>query len=350
MSVCAQSRQDVIRNKRTTMKIYHVILMIVVALSTWPLLAEEAYLSRPLPGQSAPDGYVGASSPELIRGPSSSDMSGWRSKSGVYPLASSDQQNQNLPVVTAGTVIPPDITMQGMGNRLVESTWYTRVDYFHWNERSDGSDFVNEYGTLLTFGYMRRIGMERFHAAVFGATMEYKGYGQYYDDDNNYVLEPLSAATGYIGVLGEYDLHFEPDAWPSLSLFVGIGTRFWIRDLKDGITDYGNESWGYQETWWTFYPYIGVEKKRSLDKGVELYGSGRIGCTAFTYQHASLDDSALYPKVGLTAQLESGIRGQILFISVFSEVMCWGQSDPTRDAVQPYSQLFTIGLKSGFCF
>ncbi len=236
--------------------------------------------------------------------------------------------------------------MPALGNRLIESTWYTRVDYFHWNERSDNMDFVNEYGTLITLGYMRRIGVERFHAAIFGATMEYKGFGQL--DDGH--LEPLSAATGYLGVLGEYDLHIEPDAWPTLSFFVGIGTRFWIRDLKDGMTDYGHRSFGYQETWWTIYPYLGLEKKRTLNGGLEFYGSARIGCTAMTYEHVTWDDVALYPKAGLLGQAELGLRGQHALISIFYETMYWNQSDIVRDMLQPYSQMGLFGLKAGFSF
>jgi len=207
-------------------------------------------------------------------------------------------------------------------------------------------DLVNEYGTLFTLGYMRRVGIERFHAAVFGATMQYKGYGQDYDG----TLEPLSSATGYLGALGEYDLHIEPDSWPTVSLFVGVGTRFWIRDLKDGITDYDNASYGYQEVWWTIYPFLGLEKKRSLNSGVEFYYSGRIGCTAMTYQYDTWGGVALYPKPGLMGQLEGGLRGQTAFISIFTEVMSWRQSDMVEGWFQPNSTMITIGLKTGFCF
>ena len=203
---------------------------------------------------------------------------------------------------------------------------------------------------MLTFGYMRRVGIERFHAAVFGATMQYKGSGEFEDDYGNYTEEPLSSATGYLGVLAEYDLHIEPDCCPNLSFFVGVGTRFWIRDLKDGITDYGHLSYGYQEFWWTFYPYLGVEKKRSLDGSWEFYYAGRIGCTAMTYQYATWGGVALYPKAGLTGQLECGLRGRSVFVSVFTEVLSWGQSDVVEGFFQPDSRQFTIGLKTGFCF
>ncbi len=76
----------------------------------------------------------------------------------------------------------------------------------------------------------------------------------------------------------------------------------------------------------------------------------RIGCTAFTYQHATWNDVALYPKAGLLGQLEGGVRGRYAFISIYTLVMNWGQSDVVRDMLQPYSQMFTIGLQGGFCF
>ena len=41
--------------------------------------------------------------------------------------------------------------------RFIESTWYTRIDYFHWNERFAGADFVNEDGPFWTLGYLFRL-------------------------------------------------------------------------------------------------------------------------------------------------------------------------------------------------
>jgi len=49
-------------------------------------------------------------------------------------------------------------------------------------------------------------------------------------------------------------------------------------------------------------------------------------------------------------QLEGGLRGQTAFISLFTEVITWRESDEVRGMVQPNSQMFTIGLKTGFCF
>ena len=88
----------------------------------------------------------------------------------------------------------------------------------------------------------------------------------------------------------------------------------------------------------------------SFNGGIEFYSSARIGSTAFTYQHASWGDVALYPKAGLMGQAELGLRGETAFISIYTETMAWGESDIVRDWRQPNSELFTLGLKAGFSF
>jgi hypothetical protein len=232
------------------------------------------------------------------------------------------------------------------GERFTESTWYSRVEYFHWNERLDGADFVNEYGVLPTVGYQHRSGPERFRLELFGSTMDYHGAAMY-DDGSS---EPLTCTTNYLGVRGEYDLLLEPDFWPRVSFFAGIGTRFWIRDLVDGLTESGNPVMGYQETWWTIYPYLGVESRRVVRDGLELYGSGRIGCTAVTYERAGYFDVTLYPKAGLEGQAELGVRSRRLLLAAYLEAMTWRESSIVRDTLQPNSRLFTVGLKAGFSF
>ena len=76
---------------------------------------------------------------------------------------------------------------------------------------------------------------ERFRGELFAGTMRYVG-GVQFDDGTS---EPLSSQTGYLGLGGEYDLMIEPEGCPNLSFLAGIGSRFWFRDLKDGMTDFG---------------------------------------------------------------------------------------------------------------
>ena len=170
-----------------------------------------------------------------------------------------------------------------------QSTWYFRQEAFYWNERSDGRDFVNEYGPLSTVGYLHRNGFERFRMELFGGTMAYDGGAQYDDGSGNEVYEPYhqSNGTNYLGVRGEYDLLIEPACWSRVRAVVGVGTRFWIRDLHDAVTPSGDEVYGYQEDWWTFYPYIGLETKESDEPGWQFFASARFGLTPLTYQYAT---------------------------------------------------------------
>ena len=156
-----------------------------------------------------------------------------------------------------------------------------RVEYFHWNERIGGTDFVNEDGALFTLGYSRQIGIERFRAELFGGDVHYDGYDQT-------GTATMASNTGYLGLRGEYEMVLAPAAWEGRVAFLaGLGTRFWIRDLHDGSDDQGNPVFGYQETWWTIYPYLGLETHLPLGDDMDWYSESRIGTTALTYQFAT---------------------------------------------------------------
>lgn len=224
-------------------------------------------------------------------------------------------------------------------DRVVESMWTAEIDYFQWKERLGGADFVNEFGPLEAVRYTRRNGPERFRAEIFGGNVTYKGGAQF--DDGS--VEAYMATTNYLGVRGEYDLLYQPDVWPNTLLFVGVGTRFWFRDLPDATTPSGADVMGYQETWWTIYPYLGVEWKRPLSFGPELFAMGRVGLTAITYEHATFNDAILYPKPGVTGEIEIGLRGNHLALSAFCESMNWAESAVVRDSLQPASYMLLTG-------
>jgi hypothetical protein len=231
------------------------------------------------------------------------------------------------------------------GVRLVESTWYTRIDYMHWNERLDGANFVTENGPLFTIGYQRRVGQERFRAELFGSQVSYAST-VFFNDGSS---QPLNSTTDYLGGRAEYDYLFDPE-WPTpIVFFGGIGSRFWIRNLPDSVLD-GETIRGYQETWWTIYPYLGMETRHDETRDVEFYGRGRIGLVAVTYEHLTLDETTLFPGPGVTGQMELGFRGEFLFLAGYFEAFTWRQSGESRGFVQPSSLLVTVGLKTGITF
>ena len=69
-----------------------------------------------------------------------------------------------------------------------------------------------------------------------------------------------------------------------------------------------------------------------------------------TYEHETWGDAVLYPRWGLTGQVEAGLRGQHFFCAAVSEFFTWRQSPVSRGALQPDSALFTLGLKAGLNF
>jgi hypothetical protein len=250
------------------------------------------------------------------------------------------------------SMTPPD---QVLTERPVESTWYFRLESFHWNERYNGSDFVNEYGPMSTLGYTHRNGPERFRLEIFGGTMAYDGG---VTDGYTYTPYHQSNGTNYLGGRAEYDLLIEPSFWQNWRLALGLGMRFWNRDIRDleDVPGYGYVP-SYQETWWTLYPYIGIETKTLDQNAFHFFGSARIGCTPLTYQYINAfsnyyktSGTVLYPKCGVTAQAELGVACRRFTLSAFTEVMTWTQSEIVRDSLQPDSSMFTYGSRISYSF
>jgi hypothetical protein len=236
-----------------------------------------------------------------------------------------------------------------------ESTWCFRLDSYTWTERIGGVDAVKETGPISTVGYQRRSGQERFRLEVFGGEISYDGY-TIGDGSSEHYHE--SHGTDIFGVRGEYDLLFEPDALPAIRFLIGVGTRLWMRNLNDAyLADSNTYVTGYQETWWTFYPYLGLETRPQDPNAFHWFAAGRVGMTAFTYQYANIFDpdyqtcgNTLYPKCGVTAQGEIGVAYRKLTLSAFTEFMAWNESNVVRGWYQPQSQYFTVGGRFSFTF
>jgi hypothetical protein len=242
--------------------------------------------------------------------------------------------------------IPTEPPMFVFAEQPVLVEWYTRFDYFAWNERSGGTELDSEHGTLYTLGCTRCFGADRFRGELFTGTINYSG--------TNGLGDLADSTTTYLGVRGEYEWLWDMNlrGWPSATVFAGVGTRFWLRDIRDGtVLSSGDFSVGHQETWWTFYPYVGLEKRWPCNVGEEIYVRGRLGCTVFTYQFFGLDEGTpLYPRPDITGQVECGFRHDQLFIAVCFEAMTWNASPTVRNSFQPLSQMFTTGLKLGLSF
>ena len=318
------------------------LLAVALVLTSHPALGDD--LGRVMPPLGSPAGPAFAPPGLAPTQPPSPYDAAWPAPGQDVRRDGASPPNWIVP--QPQTSAPMVVAASAPAESLAE--WYFRLDSFYWNERIDGVDFVTEYGPLSTLGYVRRSGVERFRLELFGGTVAYDGAAQF----ENLPDEPYheSFGTNYLGFRGEYDLLIEPAAWTRARAFVGLGTRFWIRDLRDAVTPSGADVFGYQETWWTFYPYIGLETKDSAEPGAKLFGSVRFGLTPLTYQHASYFDTVVYPRCGVTGQMELGVRFQRFSVSTYLEAMTWGESAVVRGGFQPESRMLTLGGKLGYSF
>lgn len=270
------------------------------------------------------------------------------SASGDVPVSTSTLDADSGAALGPGTAPPPSALWTPTSFvKPLESSWYTRIDYFQWTERIEDMTLVKESGALYTLGYVRRNGVQRFRAELFGGNMHYDGYGQSYDQP----LEDFNSTTRYLGARGDYEFVLAPPLLEGQFAFlVGLGNRFWIRDIRGGLSEEGHPVWGALEVWWTLYPYLGMECHRPLGPGLELYSEARIGATAITFEHAADMVEALWPRCGLTTEVELGLRGERFFLSATCEAMTWSHSSVVEDAFQPNSEFVTIGGKLGFRF
>ena len=228
----------------------------------------------------------------------------------------------------------------------LEADWYAKFDYFTWQESDDsGNDVVNEHSTLYTLGYERSFKARRLRLELFTGTMHYGG--------PSWVKEQMDSTVRYLGGRAEFEILWDvcPQRWPEFDVFAGIGTRFWTRDVADGVIVNTTEIQdGFQETWVTLYPYVGMEKRwgHCCD---EVFVSGRLGATTFTYDNSDYPSAApLFPEPGLIGKVELGLRHENFFTSVVFEAMSWGKSDEVDGRVQRTSWMTTTGLRMGLVY
>jgi hypothetical protein len=107
---------------------------------------------------------------------------------------------------------------------------------------------------------------------------------------------------------------------------------------------------GYQEDWWTFYPYLGIESCDKLSNGLEFYAESRVGANVLTYEFASIGDRPMWPTPGLVANVEVGLRGARFYAAARAEVMRWEDSPVVQDSYQPRSTMYTVGGRFGVMF
>ena len=243
---------------------------------------------------------------------------------------------------------------------------YGRVDAFRWTESADN---VSESGALFTLGFQFGIDTNRFRLELFCGDVGYSD--DFTTPQTGTTSASNSSDTTYIGTRMEFERAFKFDAVPSLSFIAGVGTRLWSRAVYESFANVSNTPvTGYDEGWWTNYPYLGLETRRQPGATFEWYASAHVGVTAFTLESFAVRDGSFmlvsspsgtiitqqdgastsaYPKPGMTESVELGIRYKLFNIAFCFDGLAWAQSS-TTPPYQPATQMYQFGLKAGACF
>jgi hypothetical protein len=253
---------------------------------------------------------------------------------GESPAGPSSGFAPSVPIETPRSVCSP----------LPPDTLYVRVDYFNWRESLFSQKLLEETGPLVNLGYLRYDEIGRFRTEIFGGRVDYDGATM----DGI----PIGSKTDYFGFRLQYDFLWSLGPQTGTSFLLGIGTRFWMRGLRDTTTADGQPVIGYDEMWCTVYPLLGIETRQPLGLRAEWFASAALGWTGFTYERVKLFDADLYPRMGPLAQAEIGLRGQQFSVSVFAEWMQWYTSGFSDNSLvfQPDSRLLLFGVSGGYRF
>jgi hypothetical protein len=230
--------------------------------------------------------------------------------------------------------------------RSPKANWYARVEYYTWNEEVDGVQGMEESGPLFSLGCRGRLGPGRYRGEVFFGIVDYDGHAISPTGDSI----PATAETSYVGARAEYDLFGVLPGEIGNGCFIGLGTRLWNREANNPTTIWGDPVPGYDETWWTVYADLGLEREKPFGNGFTSYASARVGATVFTYENVPAFDVVLHPRPGLHCQVELGIRRSNLDVSLFGEGMTWAESESVDIYLQPRSEMLTFGLRAGCSF
>jgi len=234
----------------------------------------------------------------------------------------------------------------------VESMWYGKIEYYQWDTEEKDIFLKNrEFGAMSTLGYRARMGSQRGRIEFFGGDVRYQ------EDLGN--DEWGNSHSGYFGARLEYEYlwDIDLDGFP-VTFFAGLGTRAWGRRVSDYAIAFVGERPAYSQSWWTIYPYVGLERNWRCVNGDEFFAMGRVGATVITYlcmpSYGDVSDLPVFnPRTELTGQVELGWRRDHFSLAGFFEVMSWACTDEVhRDNssgqewwVFPGAHMLTTGLK-----
>ena len=246
-----------------------------------------------------------------------------------------------------------------------ELSAYLNLASFSWQERVNGHRVLKESGPLAgvgaTAGVVLAVPREgtalrvRGKAEIFGGDVDYDGQTAGSNP------APVHTDTGYFGVKGEGELGFRVALVRStLEPFVGIGYRWWRRDISDSTTQLNNTVvavTGGVELWQSLYTKLGLRGTHEVVAGVRAFAeAGALYplLTRNTAKDSTLGEPTVKPEGEWSAFAELGAECGKFRPSLFYEGRRFSRSPSVVAGnfivFQPDSDEDVFGVRLGWAF
>jgi hypothetical protein len=236
---------------------------------------------------------------------------------------------------------------------------YLKVDDYTWNEYQNGVRLLRESGILLGpgFSYWKEFSNHltlKPLAELFVGNVGYDGSTQ--------GGIPVKTRVMYVGSNIQCDggRKFDVGEKSFIEPFVGLGIRFWSRDLHDSTTSSGTFASGYTEEWFTAYTRFGVRGEESVSEVSRLFAEGGVKLPFYNENQVyfnsgnSNPDFTLHPGLQSSWFSEVGMTMYHFKVSVFYDSVRFTQSQNVNTSIgsvyQPISSGDLIGVKLGAAF
>jgi hypothetical protein len=234
---------------------------------------------------------------------------------------------------------------------------YLRVESFTWKENGIlGERPVKESGPRFGLGFtdyrVLRNGLSlRPCFELFGGSVDYDGA--------TLQGEPFISETYYFGLKGRLDVGYPMGGAKAFEPFMGIGARYWTRDIQDSTTALGAPALGHREEWLTLYGRIGIRLMTRFERGSVVrfeIGAQRSLSNNNVYHfsdNTNESDRSFDPGNKTSFFTEAGFHNGRYSMSLFYETLRFKETIPEHDSnlglylYQPRVEMVTYGIKVG---
>ena len=267
------------------------------------------------------------------------------------------------------TLVSP---LRASASRLEEFVLYPFIQYFNWEEYKDTGERVLEetgpqggVGTLLRVDLNNGLLMLQAKGELFGGIVDYDGQTQASSRYPENSEIPVDTDVDYFGTKLEADLGLRVgETKGTIEPFVGIGYRYWIRDLNDSVAVNRLNQLvpisGYTEEWQSFYTRWGLRGSYAVNDDFKLFAEVGGKYPIYNENRIDEDDLTIKPGKQFSPFAEAGFRIDRFRATVFYEGFRFSQSswvfagfDSDGRSLyfsQPKSESDIIGITLGYCF